>query len=151
MRSIPDYLAKVLDTIVGVFQQAGVDLPERRYWAIGSVVADCPQLTVHLMQTYKGLPGDDPGMVQRCDSPRTVSMVVQLFRNVPVGNGQRPPSTAIMMRESAQPAIDAWLLLDAAEAVDAMGWNTGVMAEVNVVPPSGGLVGLSMMLTAPIP
>lgn len=151
MRSIPEYLASVLDTIVGVFEQAGVELPERRYWTVGGVVADCPQLTVHLTQAYKGQPGDDPGQVQRCGSARSVSMIVQLFRTVPVGNGQRPPSTAIMMREAEQPAIDAWLLLDASEAIDAMGWNTGLMAEVNVVEPSGGLIGLSMTVTAPIP
>ena len=151
MRSIPDYLARVLETVVATFEQAGVPLPDRRYWTVGGVVADCPQLTVHLTQVYKGLPGDDPGEVQRCGGPRTVAMTVQLFRSVPLGNGRQPPSTTIIMRDSETSAIDAWLLLDAAEQVDAMGWNTGIMAEVNIAEPAGGLVGLTMMLTAPLP
>lgn len=150
-RSIPEYLALVLDTVVGVFEQAGVDVPKRRYWTLGGVPADCEQLTVHLTQVYKGNPGDDPGQVQRCGSARSASLVVQLFRPVPTGNGQKPPSPEIIMREAEPSAIDAWLLLDAAEAIDAAGWNTGLMAEVNVIDPSGGFVGLSMTLTAPIP
>lgn len=149
--SVSEFLSLVLDTVVGVFEQAGVPLPERRYYTVGGVVADCPQLTIHLTQVYKGLPGDDPGMVQRCGSARTAVMVVQLFRNAPTGNGRQPPSTRIMMEHANDPAVDSWLLLDAAEAVDNAGWNTGVMAEVNVAEPQGGLIGMTMMLTAPIP
>lgn len=148
---IPEYLEKVLDTIVGVFEQAGVELPTRRYWTLGGVAADCAQLTVHLTQVYKGLPGADPNVLQRCESPRTAALVVQLFRSVPVGTGQRPPASDLIQREAFVPAVDTWLLLDAAEAVDALGWNTGVLAEVNIAEPAGGLIGLSLTLTVAIP
>ena len=149
--SLPAYLEHVLDTVVGVFEQADVPLPERKYWQVGGVIADCAQLTVHLSQVYKGLPGEDPNMAQRCGSFRTAVMSVQLFREIPVGNGKQPPTPESLMEKAVPPAVDAWLLLDAAEAVDAAGLETGVISELNVIEPSGGLVGWNMTLSAPIP
>lgn len=152
--ALGQFLLLTLDTVVGVYEHARVDLPPRRYVAYGGVAADCEQLTVQLGQVYAGLPGSDPNVVQRCDGPRTAVMVVQLFRKAPVASGPRgtgAPTADEITASALRSTRDAWLMLDAAGAVDAAGWNTGVMAEVVPIDTSGGYVGVNMTLTAAVP
>lgn len=141
----------VLDAIVGVYEQAGVDLPARRYVHFGGVAADCEQLTVQVDQLYSGTPGGDANAVQRCNGPRTAVLSVQLFRPEPTQSGTRggPPTPEQLDAAARQHLTDAVLLLDAAgEADNQQGqWGTGYIAEVSPVDASGGFVGIAMALS----
>lgn len=154
LEALPQLLHITLDAIVGVFEQASAPLPDRRYVAYGAIAADCEQLTVQFTQLYPGEPGTDPSSAVRCDGPRTAVLVCQLLRCVPTGSGPRgqaAPDPAIMDRSAEAFCRDAWLLLDAAQAVDAAGWNTGVIAEVSPVDSQGGFAGSAMTLTVTVP
>lgn len=147
-------LLLTLNSVVGVFEQADVELPDRRYISYGAVVADCEQLTVQLAQIYPGLPGADPNQIQHCNGPRTAVLVVQLFRQIPVASGPRgtgPPSPDQLTASALRSVKDVWLLLDGAGAVDAAGWGTGVIAEVSPIDASGGYIGASMTITLTVP
>lgn len=151
---LPAYLQLVLDKVVGTFEQAGIELPERRYIAYGDVAADCEQLTVQFQQLYDGSPGGNPNAVQQCDGPRSVVMVVELFRCVPTTAGPRggPPSPEAMDASTVIFLKDAWLLLDSADQVSkASGWAPGFIVDVNPISPSGGFAGTRMNLTTLVP
>jgi hypothetical protein len=152
--AVGSLLQLTLDTIVGTYEQAGVDLPERRYISYGSTAVDCEQLTVELGQFYSGAPGEDPNALQHCDGPVSAVMVVQLFRKAPVGSGQRnqlAPSADAITAMALTMAKDAWLLLQAAGAVDKAAWRVGYVAEVTPISTSGGMVGASMNFTMQVP
>lgn len=149
-----ELLLLALERVVGTFERAQVPLPDRQYISYGSVVADCAQLTVELGQLYPGSPGSDPSQTQRCDGPRTAVLLIQLFREAPTvvgGRGPTAPTVAALNAIAVEMSRDAWLLLDAAQAIDAAGWNTGVIAEVSPVATSGGYIGSSMTLTLQVP
>jgi len=152
--ALGELLQLTLDRIVGTFEHARVDVPDRRYIAYGSVVADCEQLTVQLAQLYPGLPGADPSQVARCDGPRTAVLIAQLFRKAPVSSGPRgqgPPTADEITASTIRTVRDVWLMLDSAGAIDGAGWNTGVIAEVSPIDTSGGYIGVSMTLTLTVP
>lgn len=152
--AVGQLLLLALQSIVNVYDHARVPLPDRRYVSYGAVAADCEQLTVQLGQVYPGTPGSDPNVVQRCDGPRTAVLVVQLFRKAPTASGPRgqgAPTPEALTAMALASARDSWLLLDAAHAIDAAGWNTGIISEVSPVDTSGGLVGASMTLTLQVP
>lgn len=147
-----DLLTATLDAIVEVFEEEGVDLPDRRYVAFGTVAADCEQLTVALDQHYMGTPGGDPNALTRCGGPRTVAMTVQLFRTTAAQTArQATPSVASLSKNAEKHLRDAWVLLNAAERVDSIAWGTGVIAEVTAAEAAGGLVGCNMSLVVPVP
>lgn len=150
--ALPELLQLVLDKLVATFETARVDLPARRYIAFGGVVADCEQLTSQLIQVYPGLPGADPNQVQKCDGPLTAVIVSQLFRKQPASSQRGTPPTASEISAATRVvARDVWLMLEAAHAVDAAGWNTGLIAEVSPIEPQGGLGGCAMTLTLQVP
>jgi hypothetical protein len=140
----------VVTAVVGTFEAAGVAIPARRVWGVETVAADCEQLSFVYSQQYKGLPADDPNQAQQCESPRSMVLVVQLWRCSPqpkdprigVTPAQRETFTRTILR-------DGWLLLDAASQVDAVGWNRGIIADVTVSEPSD-LVASILNLTIPI-
>lgn len=150
---LPELLQLTLDTLVGTFDQAGVDLPERQYIAFGDVVVDCEQLTVQFQQLVYGPPGGDPNSVQRCDGPRSVSLLVQLFRCVPTTNTPRggAPTPEAIAASTKTHLRDAWLLMDALAQVDAATWKSGVVGEVSPVSPNGGFAGASLSIMLQVP
>jgi len=154
IEALGQLLQVTLQSVVGTFESARIDVPVRRYIAYGSVVADCEQLTVQLAQLYPGLPGADPSQVARCNGPRTAVLIVQLFRCAPVASGPRgqgAPTSEAISESTLRTVRDVWLMLDSAGAIDAAGWNTGVIAEVSPIDMSGGYIGVSMTLTLTVP
>lgn len=152
--AVGQLLLLTLNSVVGVYEQAKVDLPKRQYVWFGQVAADCEQLTVSLAQLYPGNPGSDPSQVERCNGPRTAVVLVQLFRNVPTASGPRnqgAPAPEDLTSSALAVCRDAYLMLDAAHQVDQSGWRTGVIAEVTPIDASGGMVGISMSLTIGVP
>lgn len=153
--AVGQLLITTLNHVVGRYEQAGVELPERRYIHYGAVAADCEQVTVELNQVYPGVPGDDPGAAQKCggDTLRTAAMTVTIFRKIPTGSGNRgqdPPKPEDLTATTLILARDTWLLLDVAEEVDQVGHKRGMITEVSPIGPSGGYAGVAMTLSVAI-
>lgn len=155
VRSLADLLGGVLERVIGGYAQAGVELPERRYWTLGTPAADCEQVVVSFVQAYIGPPGDEAGSPQRCTSPRSANMNVQVIRCIPtMGARGRAPSEAAIQGASEQLAIDAWLLLDLAgdlDMWDPIGPGLGVIATVETGEPQGGFQAVTLNITMAIP
>ena len=152
--ALPQLLRLVLEKAELVFAGAQVELPERRFATFGNTPpVDCEQLSVSLIQLYPGSPGSDPNEVARCDGPRTAVLIVQLVRCQPgpAARGGQPPTAAAITAAASLMARDSWILLDVAQAVDAAGWNTGVIASVDPLETQGGFGGAAMTLTLAVP
>ena len=160
-RSIVIMMDEILSRVVGGFEAAGVELPSRRYWNLGMPAADCEQLVVSFNQAYIGPPGDEASDPQKCNSPRTAQIDIQVLRCIPGLNSTRSriPSAESIQAASEAQAIDAWVLLDIAASLDTWdeglpglpGPGFGVIATVDVGEPQGGFQGATLHLTTVIP
>lgn len=156
--SIATMLDTILERLVGGFEQAGVDLPDRRYWTTGTPSIDCEQVTVSFNQAYIGPPGDEANEPQKCNSPRTAQLSIQIARCIPgmVGPKSRAPSGEAMQEAAKKQVIDAWVLLDISSSFDTWdadlpGRGLGVIATVNAGEPQGGYQVTTLQLTVAIP
>jgi hypothetical protein len=156
-RSLVNLLQGVLDRVIALYEAVPMELPSRRYWTLQTPAADCEQLVVSFMQAYIGPPGDEAATPQRCNSPRSAALTVQIIRCIPVADSKgRPPTAAQIQAGSEQLAMDAWLLLDIAgdlEQWDAPypGPGLGVIATVNAEEPQGGFQSVTLNVTMAIP
>lgn len=155
VRSLNDLLDGIVERVVAGYEQAGVDLPARRYWTLQIPVADCEQMVVSFIQAYIGPVGDEAASPQRCESPRTAVCDVQVIRCVPglQARGRAPTSEQIENASRAL-AIDAWLLLDLSASMDqwdVAGPGMGVIATVDAQEPAGGFQSITLHLTLAIP
>lgn len=160
--NVVNMLDTILERVVAGFEEYGVELPERRYWTTGQPAADCEQLTVTLNQIYVGPPGDEADEPQRCHSPRTAQLDIQVLRCVPspVGPRGRAPAAEAIQGSSRSQAIDAWILLDLACTLDTWEQDNfghqaapglGVIATVDMGQVEGAYQGPVMHLTVAIP
>lgn len=116
-------LQHILDTIVGMYNAAGLDLPTRQFTAVGdvasSVANDCEQVTVNFIQAYLGLPGQPDLQPRGCPLMMSGDFVAQVTRCVP-GGGTTPrgipktPTTAEIEASTLTQSVDAQLLLQSA-------------------------------------
>jgi hypothetical protein len=149
-------LDEILSRVQAGYAQAGVDLPDRKYWTLSAPAVDCEQLVVSFVQAYIGPPGDEAATPQRCQSPRSAAIDIQVVRCVPtVGTRGTMPAPAAIQASSEQLAIDAWLLLDIAAELDTWdslgGPGLGVIATVDANQAQGGYQGVTLHLTSAIP
>lgn len=152
---LSDMLQRLLDTTVGLFEQQGVPLPERRYWMLGGEVPeDCEQVVVTFLQSYLGAPGDQAADPQQCNQPRTGVFNIFITREHPTGESGQPVSTNKIIADSKWGAVDASVLMWGLNDLSAMpdGWaGPGVIATVNVSPPNGGVqttvLNISLMIS----
>jgi hypothetical protein len=153
-----DLMAGVLSRVESVFVSYGVPLPSRRYWTIGQPVMDCEQLTVSFINGYLGAPGDQIGTPNKCNVPRTATMLVEVSRPIPVvGQGGRAPSPEAIQTGSEMALVDSWILLQSINLLDY--WDEdlgamsgpGVIATVEVGAVQGGFVVTSMSVTMAVP
>lgn len=150
-------LDEILSRIEGAFEQAGVDLPSRRYWTFQQPAADCEQLVISFMQAYIGPVGDEANAPQRCNSPQTAQLDIQVLRCVPTIQARAKAPTAQKIQEAGvAQARDTMILLDVAAHLDT--WDMpyaspgmGVIATVDAGEPQGGFQGPTMHLTVAIP
>lgn len=158
----------ILNTVVVTYADHGVDLPERRYLAVGGqgdTVHDCEQLTVSFEQGYSGLPGNQAQEPVKCASPRSAVFVVEVVRALPLPNtADAAPSTPVPSRYGQEvtgvgvlPAdvqsaiarkqmVDAMLLLDAGLRAGET-TLTGSLADVTAGSPQGGYQAMSLVIT----
>jgi hypothetical protein len=153
--NLRDMMDGILERVETVFQSYNVELPARRYWAIGQPAIDCEQLVVSFLQMYLGAPGDEATSPQRCHVPRSAVVTISIARAVPiVSAGGRPPTPEKIQQSSATSAIDAWVLMDAVKLFDmwdGSGYGLGVIATVEITPPEGGFQSVTMNLTLAVP
>jgi hypothetical protein len=155
VQSLARMLQGVLDAVVTAYEAVPMELPERRYWTLQQPAADCEQLVVSFIQAYIGPPGDEASTPQRCYSPRTAVLQVQVIRCIPtVGPKGKSPTAEQIQGGSEQLAMDTWLLLDIAadlEQWDPVGPGLGVIATVAAEAPQGGYQAVTLSVSMAIP
>ena len=159
----------ILNTVVATYADHGVDLPTRRYLAVGGqgdTVHDCEQLTVSFEQGYSGLPGNQAQEPVKCAGPRTGVYIVEVVRAVPQPNtdaanpatitpsryGQEVTGVQTLPAEvqstyARKQMVDAMLLMDAGlRAGETM--TVGALADVSAGSPQGGYQAMTLVVTA---
>lgn len=125
----------ILDAIRGVYQEKGIDLPLRQYFAAGArgeTIHDCEQLTVSFEMTYTGTPGQPSQTPARCTAPSTSTFIVELVRRVPVSRNGTSPVNADAMSEYATLRMDdAQLLAESARRAIGSSWSESGLYDVN--------------------
>lgn len=144
----------ILEQIEGVFAEAGVDLPARKFITLGGqgdVAYDCVQLSVSWDQSYSGTPGDQSQEPSKCDSIHSGAFVVELVRCIPTSKATNtkitpPPVTAINAAASSM-MRDANLLFQAGmQACEYTVFGAGLV-DVNASAPNGGFQAIIMNVT----
>jgi hypothetical protein len=154
--NLRDMLEGVLERVESVFQSHNVNLPSRRYWALGDQPAiDCEQVVVTLLQLYLGPPGAQVNQPQRCNQPRTATLAVSISREVPVvGQNGRAPSAEKLSLSASYAAIDAWVLMQSVNLFDMWddtGYGLGVIATLETSQPEGGFQTVVLQITMAVP
>lgn len=155
-RNLADFLQEVLNRVITVYDSFNMPLPGRRYYTMASPVVDCEQICVSFIQMYVGFPGDEATEPRRCTDPRSATLSIQVAREVPIAqpNGN-PPSPDDIQRASEVSALDAWVLMESINNLDAWAGNgpfgLGVIATVDADPPEGGFQTTRMTLTMAVP
>jgi hypothetical protein len=148
-------MQNVLNAVIDTYTSYTMPLPGRRYWTLGSPSVDCEQVVVSMLQMYIGSPGDEATSPRRCNDPRSVTLLVQVSREVPtVGANGRAPSGDAIQDGSEISAYDAWILLDSARLLDQWdpaNFGLGVIATVETSSPEGGFQTVSMTITMAVP
>lgn len=141
----------LLDTIVRVFGDNDVELPVRRVITIGSLAVDSPVLAVMFGGVAVGPPGNELNVPFRVESPRSVTLNVELWRATPAFSnaGGVEPSAETVTATAETAMNDSWLLLEAAYASDQTG--VGIVANVTPSAPQGERHGVSMIVEQQIP
>lgn len=153
--NLRDMMEGILDRVANVFQSYNVELPNRKYWAMGQPAIDCEQLVVYFEQLYLGAPGSQIGEPQRCHVPRSATVTVQISRETPiVGQNGRPPSPEKIQAASEMMAIDSWVLMESINQLDQWddtGYGVGVIATLESSPPEGGFQSTNLTITMAVP
>jgi len=162
----------ILNTVVSTYADHGVELPERRYLAVGgqgATVHDCEQLTVSFEQGYSGKPGNQAQEPVKCDSPRTAVFIIEVVRALPLPNtaAANPETpTAVPSRFDGivkagveilpadvqsdiarKQMVDAMLLIDAGLRAGET-TMTGTLADVSAGTPQGGYQAMILVVSA---
>jgi hypothetical protein len=153
--NLRDMMSGVLERVQNVFQSYNVELPDRKYWAMGTPAVDCEQLVVYFQQLYLGPPGAQVGEPQRCHVPRSATITISIARATPiVSQNGRPPTPAAIESASNIMAVDAWVLMESVNQLDQWdetGYGVGVISTLEVSPPEGGFQTTDMVITMAVP
>jgi hypothetical protein len=145
----------IVERVESVFASYSVNLPNRRYWTMGQPVIDCDQMVVSFVQMILGTPGQEITQPQRCNVPRSATVLISIAREIPiVGVNGRPPSPEKIQAASGQSGVDAWVLMESIRQFDQWdnsGYGPGVIATLEVSPPEGGFQVTSLQLTMVVP
>jgi len=134
------HMQRLLDTVVGIYEQQGIPLPTRRYWMVGNPPEDCEQVVVSLVQMYLGLPGDAAAEIQKCDAPLTVVANIHISREYPISESAQSPEQ--IMNAATWSAIDHLTLMRSMKEFDKDEFGfagMGAIATVLAREPKGGI------------
>lgn len=142
--TIFNFMDNLLEHVNNTFQAAGVSLPARQIFEMGSseAVINCETVAVYFQQMYNGVPGNPDQIPTPCNGPRTGTFIVEIHRCVPKLKqvGQRGVALASEedLRESARiQTQDAWLLMDAGLTAATDFGLMGGLADIVVGPEQG--------------
>ena len=165
-KEFADIADRIMNAVVATYAEHEVDLPARRYLAVGGQGAtthDCEQVTVSFEQGYSGAPGNQAMEPVRCESPRSGVFIVEVVRALPQPNTPAAnPTTTVPNRLSQvvnvatlpedvqsdiarKQMVDAMLLLDA--GIRAGDTNLGSLADVSAGEPQGAFQAMVLTLT----
>lgn len=145
-----EFLQRLLETTVGIYEAAGVPLPSRRYWCLGQAAEDCAQLTVVFQNLALGTPGEQQSEPSPCSGPKFATVQINVTRDMVNSDNSTPPSADRIQAASEWMGIDAWVLMDNLSAYDVTSYGTrgaGVLATVNTPAPSGNVQTTTLTLT----
>ncbi len=136
---IPTFLDFVLQSVVDEYEARAVDLPERRYWMVGTPAYDCGQVVVHATTLNLGLP-EAAQLLTSCDAGWTLQFYVTVLRCAPVASTRGgAPTAASIQSAAAESAADMEILMELSKRMDVA--RTGISASVEAAGPEGGLTG----------
>lgn len=145
----------LLDAVVEEFEAVGVPLPSRRYLTHGQTAADCDQLTVSLIQLYRGEPSAPPSEPTNCNSRTSAVVEVELLRKVPnVGDNRSGiVSQEALHRSGLEHLTDATLLLNSLCRLTAPRYffaQNGFFGDVTTGETQGDYSGPKLTVTAAV-
>lgn len=137
----------MLTAIEEVFDDAGVELPDRRYVCDGDVAFDCEQGVVQITRVFSGTPGAEELSPLQCGLPQAAELDIWLIRCVPtIDDHGNPPtqeqiaaSSEIIMADGELLRFGLMLKRKAGELLDPhvpVAWG-----EMRGVGPQGGFAG----------
>lgn len=157
----------ILDTVVETYGQYGVDLPTRRFLAVGGqggTVHDCEQVSVSFEQGYSGAPGAQSQTIQKCDGVQTAVFYVEVVRCIPVVNDGAQqqsrygkelvvdaPSVDQLTAIAETQMRDARIMLDAGMASGIGTLLEGALVDVAPGGAQGGFQAMGMTVTLALP
>lgn len=147
------FMERVLDAIVAEFDEAGIELPDRRYITFGIPAADCAQLTVALQQLYLGSPGLPAQEPSPCNAMTTAVLRVEILREVPIPVDRQMTIPVPKLAEAARQQVhDAEIMLQSVSRMCGSTWGgLGVFADILMGTEQGMYAGPVMTLTAGVP
>jgi hypothetical protein len=140
----------LLSIIEEGFQDASIDLPERRYVNDGlNVAADCcEELVVQFSRIFAGQPGAEQVTGIRLPiASWTVEFFIWLFRSTVISDDDGTAPTMEALTDSAEILLkDAWMILNslidaAADKTLFQGCDNVSIGPVVPVGPDGGIMG----------
>jgi hypothetical protein len=153
-RPVASATARLLTTIEQVYERENTPLPTRRYLATGQAPAvDEEQISVMFGGIYLGPPGNEMTTPYNGEAPRSMSLLVQLWRRIPALTdfGNVPSAESISVASEIL-MHDSWLLVTAgAEFATQPGYNSGLIANAGVNEPQGEFAGVALTMEIQIP
>lgn len=152
MADLATVCTDLLASVVDVFADAAIELPDRQYVTSGEVAFDCDdgQLVVSAQRIFRGNANEAQGDV-KLGASRSVDLDIYLMRCVPTPDDEgNPPSGAALAAAGMAQLVDAWTLFrgvlkNKASFSDAC--SSMNVAECVAVGPEGGLGGWRMRLS----
>ena len=159
----PSALAKIgqmlLDRVIAIYEEAGVELPLRRVWAAGDIPFECNSLVVSLAELREGIVNSETAVPDPCHVPLMAEFNITAARCYPVGDQRgNPPSPEKIAAAAIAAATDAYLLMKASCTLDMFGADIpgapqggmGVEASISIGNPQGGMQTVTLNLVTMI-
>jgi hypothetical protein len=148
----------LMDRVIQVYYDAGVDLPDRKIVTLGEPVYDSEQLVVSFTDMSEGLvQGEDPQ--SPCYIPVNATFKITVVRCAPVADNRGNPPTPEQLNAATYTSlIDAYLLMKSSCRFDMWGSDVdglppsalggmGVNVTVDVIEAQGGMQGVALNVT----
>jgi hypothetical protein len=148
LQGISEKARLILDHLVSVYEESGIDLPARRFIAIGGpgqTVHSQAQVTVSWEQAYSGLPQHQGQFPVKRTQPWTGVFVVEVVRDLPgMPPSGREPSVDTLNAVADQQMQDAQLMIEAGRRSFENSWEQSGMADISASIPQGLLQAVTM-------
>lgn len=148
LEGISEKAQLILDKLIEVYAESGIDLPTRQFLAVGAqgqTVHSSAQVTVSWAQAYSGLPQHQSQFPVKRTAPWSAVFVVEVVRDLP---GMTPrgtePSDATVTATAVSQMQDAQLMIEAGRRAFEDSWEGSGIADISASMPSGLLQAVTM-------